>query len=157
MISKPDSAYEYTPLSLDSMKEGKWADVINNPWVTGFPFLPGIDCTQQEHTSWLEKGILEEAPPAGNEFLEKFVALCRDGRVAFVVEHTLGFALPGFQAGDTMWALDCARTPYILRQVGNYYKLVGDCYLHGALNPIYTASGYRIRNWPRSTEIIEIW
>jgi hypothetical protein len=37
------------------------------------------------------------------------------------------------QRGDCIASLEGVHVPYILRQVGERFELIGDCYIHGVM------------------------
>ena len=45
----------------------------------------------------------------------------------------LGLAPEGLQKGDSLWILLGCSVPVALRSCGDYYKLVGECYVHGVM------------------------
>lgn len=45
----------------------------------------------------------------------------------------LGLGPLSAQVGDQVWLLKGARTPFILRPVGECFQLVGECYVHGIM------------------------
>ena len=45
----------------------------------------------------------------------------------------VGLGPPNIQNGDSVVILFGADVPFILRQEGDHYKLVGDCYVHGIM------------------------
>lgn len=53
-------------------------------------------------------------------------------RSNFETENTLGFGSRHVQVGDTIWNIQGAAVAIVLRRSGNHYKVVGECYLHGA-------------------------
>jgi hypothetical protein len=81
------------------------------------------------------------------------------GMKFFLTKYSIGYTLPGAEDGDGVWVLDGARVPYILRNVGGYYRLIGECYLHGALRqylPCYHCGRPAVIK-PIETRLIEIW
>lgn len=54
------------------------------------------------------------------------------GRVFFVTQNGhIGFGSPGIQVGDNVSILKGGWTPFILRQSGNTFRMIGDAYVHG--------------------------
>jgi hypothetical protein len=56
----------------------------------------------------------------------------RTSRMGFETDITLGFGPRNLQPGDTIWRLQGAAVPIVLRAVGKQYQVIGECYLHGA-------------------------
>jgi hypothetical protein len=55
------------------------------------------------------------------------------GRKTFETTQTLGFGPVSVQPGDTIWRLQGAAVPFVLRQISeNQYTVIGECYLYGA-------------------------
>jgi hypothetical protein len=54
------------------------------------------------------------------------------GRQNFGTEHTLGIGLRETRSGDTIWRLQGAAMPFVLRAFGDQYQVIGPCYVHGA-------------------------
>ncbi|KAI8945552.1 heterokaryon incompatibility protein-domain-containing protein [Xylaria longipes] len=56
-------------------------------------------------------------------------------RLFLTNDHYLGFGPPSLAEGDEVWLLKGGRMPFILRKAGaGGYQLVGEAYLHGALD-----------------------
>jgi hypothetical protein len=66
------------------------------------------------------------------------------GRLCTALRHMLTFFITGdghmgigsrkMQKGDDVCILFGGKVPYILRKVGDHFKLVGECYIHGLMN-----------------------
>jgi hypothetical protein len=54
------------------------------------------------------------------------------GRRILNTEQSISIVPLSTQPGDTIWRLQGATVPFVLRDSGGYYTLVGACYLHGA-------------------------
>ncbi len=50
------------------------------------------------------------------------------------VDGHMGIGSRKMQKGDDVFILFGGRIPYILRQVGDHFRLVGECYIHGLMN-----------------------
>lgn len=88
-------------------------------------------------------------------------------KVFFYTANSIGFAqkhldpvnaLTKIRVLDSIWALDGADVPFILRKVDQHYVLIGECYLYRALRPhVCMCCGCEVEPWPIATEIIDIW
>jgi hypothetical protein len=98
-------------------------------------------------------GAHEDFDDAEVEAFESESALQGDGRVLFRTKDSLVLGPPSTRPGDTIWRLQGAAVPFILRRMdGNQYTVIGECYLHGAirlegcysseLNPCERCSAY---------------
>jgi len=60
--------------------------------------------------------------------------LCTYGRKMFTTEDRyVGLGPKNMQRGDCIASLEGGHVPYILRQVGERFELIGDCYIHGVM------------------------
>ncbi|UPL03879.1 hypothetical protein LCI18_014813 [Fusarium solani-melongenae] len=78
-------------------------------------------------------------PPSSQHFdkdeLDKFMAEMSQygmSRRIFGTDHSLGFGPMELEDWDEIWTLEGAEVPFILRPVGDHYRLVGACYIHQA-------------------------
>jgi hypothetical protein len=86
----------------------------------------------------------------------KFTTQHASGRRLFLTKKSLGIGPRSLRPGDSVWYLEGARVPFILRQDGPHYVLVGECYLHNALE-LNTYHWYSLTTQPQpSWKIIEI-
>jgi hypothetical protein len=66
----------------------------------------------------------------------------------FVTENSVGFARRGHEPNDEIWAIDGARSPFILRKCGyKTYRIVSVCYLWAALELDYWIPGTKKGRW----------
>jgi hypothetical protein len=86
-------------------------------------------------------------------------------KMMFLTRNSIGFASRGFEPDDEIWAIDGARTPFILRKTGpKTYCIVRECYLWAALELDYWNPGTKKGRWSENrpahneqqTHIIEI-
>ena len=52
-------------------------------------------------------------------------------RVDFETPNTLGFGPNMIRSGDTIWRIQEAAVPFLLRPSWDHYTVIGECYLHG--------------------------
>jgi hypothetical protein len=99
------------------------------------------------------------------EFVEKAMEQGSNKEI-FTTTNSVGFARHGFESSDEIWAVDGARTPFVLRKTGpRIYRIVSDCYLWAALELDYWNPGTRKGRWienrpahdDKQTHIIEIY
>jgi hypothetical protein len=65
--------------------------------------------------------------------IESEVASHGAGRVMFETALTFGIGPPSMRYGDTIWRLQGAAVPFVLRHIdGDRYIVIGECYLQGA-------------------------
>jgi hypothetical protein len=97
-------------------------------------------------------------------FAEIAVDRGKDKQV-FTTSNSVGFARYGFLPGDEIWAMDGAKTPFVLRKTEhNSYRIVANCYLWAALELDYWNPGTKKGRWSedrpahneQQTHIIEI-
>jgi hypothetical protein len=71
------------------------------------------------------------------------------GRHLFETNNSVGFTDGNYRERDQVFAIDGAKSPFILRRVGeeNEYKIVSDCYLWAALELDYWNPGTRKGLW----------
>jgi hypothetical protein len=74
-------------------------------------------------------------PKANLPHLADFVLQAQAlGRAMFSSHYSVGCARRGFEPGDEIFAIDGARSPFILRKSGSRcYRIVSGCYLWEAL------------------------
>jgi hypothetical protein len=73
-----------------------------------------------------------------------------EGRYLFETNNSVGFTNGNHREGDQVFAIDGAKSPFILRRVSeekNQYKIVSDCYLWAALELDYWNPGTRKGFW----------
>ncbi|RSL60770.1 hypothetical protein CEP54_006571 [Fusarium duplospermum] len=81
---------------------------------------------------------MSQSPSSGHfdkDELDKFITNMSQygmGRRIFGTDHSLGLGPMELEDWDEVWTLEGATVPFILRPVGNHYKLVGACYIHRA-------------------------
>jgi hypothetical protein len=77
----------------------------------------------------------------------------------FYTQTSIGIALFSLQKDDSVWALDGAHLPYILRNVDGHYILVGECYYYCPMEiDVCPLCGTKTPPVPIiRTEIIDIW
>ncbi len=46
----------------------------------------------------------------------------------------IGLGPKDMQKGDSLALLEGGRVPYVLRRKGEWFELVGDCYIHGVMH-----------------------
>jgi hypothetical protein len=103
------------------------------------------------------------------EDLAEFIEVGRiagNSRRMFLSHYSVGFALPGIEKGDSIFAIDGGRTPFILQKTGTQsYRVVGEYYLWAALELDCWIPGTRKGRWGpevlrptgKQTQMIEIW
>jgi hypothetical protein len=77
----------------------------------------------------------------------------------FVTIRSAGASVAaGLSTSDTIWAIDSADVPFILRRIDDHYLLVGPCYLYGATKSSPCGCcGRDSGPWQMVTQIIDIW
>jgi hypothetical protein len=77
----------------------------------------------------------------------------------FETVHSVGASpCKWMKKDDTIWAIDGADVPFILRRIEDHYVLVGACYLHRATKSFPCGCcGRDAKPWPMETQIIDIW
>jgi len=84
----------------------------------------------------------------------------------FHTVYSVGFSDSSFIAGDSVFAIDGASEPLLLRMIGDgVYRIVGSCYLWAALELDYWVPNSRKGLWPdrpyhfecQQTQMIEIY
>jgi hypothetical protein len=92
----------------------------------GLPAVgPGFAAVPRDHILTGYKGDL----------LSAFINYWEENRTAreiFMTDQSLGVGPRHAQPGDTVWYLQGAKVPFVLRRVGDQYSIVGECYLFGA-------------------------
>jgi len=94
-----------------------------------------------------------------NAFIEQ-QKLFGQGRILFRTKNSLGLGPPSLERGDSIWVLENSKTAIILRKGDSHYKVIGECYLHGALRQKYypcSRCGEGHLANAITTETIEIW
>lgn len=93
-----------------------------------------------------------------NRLITEMSRLHAEDKTMFQTEQSIGFSQAKMEVGDTIWALDGAEVPLLLRKVDEHYVLIGECYLFGALSyHLCECCGREVEPWTISTEIIDIW
>jgi hypothetical protein len=59
---------------------------------------------------------------------------CHQRRVFRTANSQLGVGPKVMERGDIIAILYGARTPYVLRKYGDYYRIVGECYVYGIMH-----------------------
>jgi hypothetical protein len=118
------------------------------------------ECTQFEAALLRDRfSFLDQLP--FNSPMSKFWNVLRRYRkegTIFYTQTSIGIALLTPQKDDSVWALDGAHLPYILRNVHGHYVLVGECCYYGALEIFQCARcGKKTPSPIVRTEIIDIW
>ncbi|EEU38295.1 uncharacterized protein NECHADRAFT_77119 [Fusarium vanettenii 77-13-4] len=89
---------------------------------------------------------MSQSPSPGHfdkDELEQFITSMSQygmSRRIFGTDHSLGLGPMELEDWDEVWTLEGATVPFILRPVGDHYKLVGACYIHGASKTTYRCS-----------------
>lgn len=65
--------------------------------------------------------------------LDKYLVPCDKRRFFITIKGYIGLAPPEAQVGDVVCIFLGARVPFILRRLGEYYMLVGECYTQGVM------------------------
>jgi hypothetical protein len=73
----------------------------------------------------------------------------------FYTQWSIGGTRARVQYGDSIWALDGADVPIVLRKVGGHYVFIGECFLYWPT--LCTCCGCKLDDWPIVTQIIDIW
>jgi hypothetical protein len=108
-----------TPLSMVRSHE---APSVNIPDLVRF-----LECVE----SWTDEVIESEGP-----------------QYMLETQNSVGFAYRGFREGDEVFAIDGAKKPFILRTTGEKrYRIVGTCYLWGALELDFWNPGSKVGRW----------
>ncbi|RYN98620.1 hypothetical protein AA0119_g7046 [Alternaria tenuissima] len=129
-------------------------------------FHPGIVTSGSERP----EALIMNDPSIEDTDLSEFIRICqtsRKGRPLFTSHFSVGF--PGIssmkrtvqqggeivQQGDEIFAIDGARTPFILRKldrVAEHYKIIDECYLWAALELDCWNPGTRKGRWGPGVE-----
>jgi hypothetical protein len=105
--------------------------------------------------------ICQQNPSVAETIKEDFLRETRgrgQRKTMFLGRQSVGFAEVITDKNDSVWALDGADVPFVLRKVMDHYVLVGECYLYRALqsHPCICC-GWDIEPWTISTEVIDIY
>lgn len=77
-------------------------------------------------------------PPAYNEDADRFhqsaANACKGRKLFFTESGNLGLGPMAIQEGDILCVLFGGSVPYVLRAEGEFYRLVGECYVHDLMN-----------------------
>ncbi|KAL5423764.1 hypothetical protein PMIN04_003658 [Paraphaeosphaeria minitans] len=104
-----------------------------------------------QHTPTIPHAISEE-------FDRDMKRVLGEGKTMFETKRLAGVARADVQVTDEIFALDGADVPFVLRQVGEHYVLVGECFLYRALrHALCTCCGCKLEAWPIVTQVIDIW
>ncbi|KAF7672217.1 het-domain-containing [Alternaria burnsii] len=122
-------------------------------------FHPGTVTSGSERP----EALIMNDPSIEDTDLSEFIRICqtsRKGRPLFTSHFSVGF--PGIssmkrivQQGDEIFAIDGARTPFILRKRGRVaenYKIIDECYLWAALELDCWNPGTRKGRWGPGVE-----
>lgn len=117
----------------------------NNP----HPQSPLFELNLELHPD--EKLTDNNAPGVNVQDLNKFLSTLKnsdDDRFLFSTHYSIGHARGKIQQGDSIYVLDGARAPFVLRRVGpKEYKIVTVCYLWAALELDYWNPGSKKGLW----------
>jgi len=111
---------------------------------------------------FVAKPICQKQPSMARAMLDEFTRdmkrLLGDGKTMFQTEQSIGIARADLLVGDSIFALDGADVPFVLRRVDNHYVLVGECFLYRALrHHLCICCGCEVDAWLVTTQIIDIW
>lgn len=118
--------------------------------------------TSQPCTSCAAKNLSRDWPTSQRN---RYPSLSYEDLRAFKVTslfetvHSVGASPHSWvKKNDTIWAIDGADVPFILRRIDDHHLLVGACYLHRATKSFPCGCcGRDAKPWPMETQIIDIW
>ena len=112
-------------------------------------------CTSCRKKIWWSPFPSSRSRPYGIDLSERY-----DWDKHFATAHSLGvMPVNSCVAGDTIWAIDGADVPFVLRKIDDHHILIGACYLHGATKsfPCGCCGRKDVQPWPMVTHVIDIW
>ncbi|KAK8026440.1 hypothetical protein PG991_003496 [Apiospora marii] len=106
----------------DATPKASMADALS--WLS--KHFDDEDLTTNDQPAWAKKG------DAGR-FHEAFVRVCTDRRFCVTNEGRIGIGPEGMAEGDRVVVFFGSRVPFLVREVGPRYRLVGECYVAGLM------------------------
>jgi len=136
------------------------ANDLDEDWVPGLGSWKACVCRADEIVKFDVPYLKYQYPTSYLHCLlnDTRTVICRPDQVEVYTENSVAFVPEGFSENDTIWALDGADTPIVLRKIEDHYVFVGECHLYGALRQYHPciSCGRPLELWPMTTEWIEI-